>query len=76
MCDTAGHVCFTPSNTYECRLPIKSLFSFSAKIKTIVLVIDIIEQPGNRDFIIFSDFLFFSLYIIAILKTIFFRMSF
>ena len=52
--DTAGSACFTPSDTYKCRLP-DSASIFSAENKAIDLALDHIEQSRNSDFIIFSD---------------------
>ena len=74
--DTAGSACVTPSDTYKCRLP-DSASIFSAEIKAVDLALDHIEQSRNSDFITFLiPSLFFSHYIIAILKTLFFWMSF
>ena len=74
--DTAGSACVTASDTYKCRLP-DGASIFSAEIKAIDLALDHIEQSRNSDFIIFSDSLsVFQYSIIAVLKTLFFWMSF
>ena len=74
--DTACSACITTSDTYKCRLP-ENARIFSAEIKPIDLALDHIEQPRNTDFIVFPiPSLFFNYFIIAILKTLFFWMSF
>ena len=74
--DTAGSACVTLSDTYTCRLR-DNAYILSAEIKAIDLSLDHIEQSWNTilsSFLILS--LFFSHYIIAILKTLFFWMFF
>ena len=74
--DISRSACVTPSDTYKCRLPDNASI-FSAKIKAIDLALDHIEQSRNSDLSFFLiPSLFFSYYIIAILKTLFCWMSF